>query len=90
MDNNQQSERDEQATFDLGEIKRAERAGDMAGLAASIAVSLLRLANSVERMQELAEADMTAAIEEAIEARSQERAEEMVADKTKRGFIGKK
>lgn len=81
---------DEANTEELGRIHRAVNKGDINAIAGSIAVSLLRIAAAQEAMHELAVTDMTAAIEEAIQSRSQDLADQIVADKTKRSFLGKK
>lgn len=55
-----------------------------------IAVSLLRIANAQEAMYDLAVKDMNEAIDAAVEARSEEKAEELLKEKTQRSYIGKK
>lgn len=63
---------------------------DMAWLASQAVVELHRIANAQEAIVKMADADLEAQIEEAIKSRAEERAEELVADQTKRTFIGRK
>lgn len=64
--------------------------GDTTGLMGSIALSLLRIANAQEAIHELAVQDLNEAVEQHIAQRAEERANEMMEEKTGRGFIGKK
>jgi hypothetical protein len=66
------------------------QAKNMPALAGNIAHELWRIANAQEEMLQMAKADLEAQVEEAIKSRSEERAAELVADKNKRSFIGKK
>jgi hypothetical protein len=63
---------------------------NMPSIAGNIAHELWRIANAQEAMIELANADLEAQIEEAIKTRAEDRANQMVAEQTKRTFIGKK
>ncbi len=51
---------------------------------------MVRLVAAQEAIVEMAAADLEAQVEEAIKSRAETRAEEIVADKSKRSFIGKK
>lgn len=64
--------------------------GDMTGLVASVADSLVRIAAAQEKMVEMAQEDMAAQIEEAINSKAETLAQEMSEEKTRRSFIGKK
>ncbi len=63
---------------------------NMVQLAAQAVIELHRIANAQEAIVNLAKADLEAQIEESIKSRSEERAQELFADKNKRTFIGKK
>lgn len=52
--------------------------------------ALERIAVAQERLVELAEIDLEESITQAIESRAEDRAQEIVAENTKRSFIGKK
>lgn len=59
-------------------------------LIGSIAHSLLRIANAQEALHELSLADVNEMIEAEVKSRSETRAEEIVEEKSKRSFIGRK
>lgn len=63
---------------------------NMLAIAGNIAHELWRLANAQEELVTLAKIDMETQIEEVIKSRSEDRAQEIVAEKSKRSFIGKK
>lgn len=63
---------------------------NMPALAGNIAHELWRIANAQEELTALAKADLEAAVEEQIKSRSEVRAQEIVTEKSKRSFIGKK
>jgi len=71
-------------------IERAVSRGDYATLLGHVAHSLFRTAMAQERLVTLAEADLEAQVEEAVKSRTEERAAEIAAEKTKRSYIGKK
>jgi len=63
---------------------------DKASLMGNIAVSLLRIANAQEELLNLARNDLQAQVEEAAKTQAEALATEMVADQTKRSFIGRR
>ena len=70
--------------------KNAGAGGNKNWLMASIAHSLIRIARSQERLVALSEMDLETALEAEIENRSKIKADEIVAESTKRSFLGKK
>lgn len=71
----------------LSDAMGSNNTGILVGMAVG---ELFRIANAQEQMVKLAEADLQAQVDEVIKTRSEERAEEIVAEKTKRSFIGKR
>lgn len=63
---------------------------DVPSIIGHAAVSLVRIARAQEKLVELAEADVTAQVHEAADALAQDKAKEIVEQKTKRSFIGGK
>lgn len=80
----------EQMGAESKRIKDALANGDDTYIVASIANSLLRIANAQEAMYELAVRDMNEALEAGIAQRAEERAAELMEERTERSFIGKK
>lgn len=75
---------------ELEDIDNMRQRSDWVGLLAHAAVSLMRTANAQEALVELASLDLEAAVEDAVKTQAEERASEMVAEQSKRSFIGKK
>lgn len=71
-------------------IDEAIQSKNMHKLVGQAVWELWRIANAQEKIVAFASADLEAQIEEAIKSRAEDRAAEMVADKTRRSFIGKK
>lgn len=71
-------------------IDEATRNQDIHSLLGILAAGILRIAAAQEKMVELAVEDMNGQIEEAVQARAEERAQEMDEEKTKRSYIGRK
>lgn len=63
---------------------------DQMSLMGNIAVSLLRIANAQEELLQLAKADVEGQVAEAAKSQAETLATEMVADQTKRSFIGRR
>lgn len=77
-----------QEIFKFTEI--AVQQGNMIGILGRASITLMRLVHAQEKLVALAELDLTETIESEIKARAETMAEEIVEDKTKRAFIGKK
>lgn len=71
-------------------IDRYVERKDIPGLLGMIAHSLFRIADSQERVVDIAEADINAAIEQAVEEAAEKKAASIVEEKTRRSFIGKR
>lgn len=63
---------------------------DMAQLAGQAVVELHRIANAQEDLLAITKMDVEAQIEETIQARAEQKADEIVAEKSKRNYIGKR
>lgn len=63
---------------------------DVPKILGRIATTLLRLTHAQEKLVALAQVDLEQQIEAEIQSRAETMAEEIVEDKTKRGFIGKR
>lgn len=81
---------EEEFNQEVARVEQMTGSGDYVGILGHLAISLMRVANAQERLVSLAEADLQAEVEAAVESRSREVAEEMVADQNKRSFIGKR
>lgn len=79
-----------QFEHELEYLQAVITSGNQVAVLGSIASSLLRIATIQEAAHELSIADMNQQIEAVIEERAQAKAEEMEADKSKRGFIGRR
>lgn len=63
---------------------------DIPKILGRLATTLLRLTHAQEKLVALAQIDLEQQIEAEIQSRAETMAEEIVEDKTKRGFIGKR
>lgn len=71
-------------------VDEAVQADNIPALMGHIALTLFRLTQAQERLVALAQVDLEQQIEAEIQSRAETMAEEIVEDKTKRGFIGKR
>jgi len=73
-----------------GVRESAVQQGNMIGIMGRASITLMRLVHAQEKLVALAEVDLQQTIEAEIQSRAETMANEIVEDKSKRGFIGKK
>ena len=71
-------------------MQELSQQGDVPKILGRIATTLLRLTYAQEKLVALAQVDLEQQIEAEIQSRAETMAEEIVEDKTKRGFIGQR
>lgn len=71
-------------------VKSGDATRALVKVAGRIAITLLRLTHAQEKLVALAEIDLQETIEAEIKSRAETMAEEMVEEKSKRGFIGQR
>lgn len=71
-------------------VEEAVRQSNLIGILGQASLMLLRLVHAQEKLTILAEVDLQETVEAEIQARAETLAEEIVQDKSKRGFIGQK
>ena len=81
---------DKEFTDNCAYIESAVQSNSLAQLLGHIAVSLMRSANAQQALVELHVKDFEAAVEDEINSRAETLANEIVEEKAKRSFIGKK